>query len=88
MRVKFLWINHMHKYQKSKQNETCPWLYAIESETIKKLMNKKITRENIKDIEKKKWLVNESGNNIYKIKEEIMMNYDVISKGCPIVMIY
>ena len=33
-------------------------------------MNKKITRDNIKDIEKKKWLANESSRNIYTIKEE------------------
>ena len=69
-RAKLVWINHQHKYKKSKFVDVCPCLNAIDEETLIRLMRKQITRDQLIDIDIRKWLVKLENKNIYTVKSE------------------
>ena len=70
LRTKLVWVNHQHKYQKCKYIDVCPCLYSIDEETLQSLMKKEVSRNDLIDIEKRKWLVEENKSSNFSIKEE------------------
>ena len=56
MRVKLVCIKHRNIEKALKFMDICPCIYGADEETIEKLKSESITREEIIEIEVKKWL--------------------------------
>ena len=54
-RIRLKWDVHSHAQNITKQQEVCPCLYGMDDWTIQELLVESIKRDDIIEIEKKKW---------------------------------
>ena len=69
-RVKLVYSIHQKRLQKFNHFDVCPCLYWIDEETMTLLMEKKVLRCNLVEIEKGKWFENSGKQGNLKLKYE------------------
>ena len=70
LRVKLVCMAHMNRDQANKFSDVCPWLYGLDEETMKKLLNESIKRIDIIGIELWKWFEPDERDMKIVMKEE------------------
>ena len=69
-RVKLICPIHNKRLNKFKYFDICPCVYAIDEDSISLLMNNRITRRDIVEIEKKKWFEQLENSEMLRLRYE------------------
>ena len=70
LRTKLVCYSHKNSSKQKTYKSVCPWIYGIDEDTLIKLLDGEISREDIIEIEKRKWLKKAKDSNKFKLKYE------------------
>ena len=70
LRTKLVCDSHKNISKQKTYKSVCPWIYGIDEDTLIKLLDEEISREDIIEIEKRKWFEKAKDSNKFKLKYE------------------